>query len=83
MPKGSARERLDNIRAEGSDASITELNYDDAVRLASRHAEEKGWILVQDTAWEGYEDIPTWIMQGYGTMGLEAFEQLPERTEDS
>ena len=74
MPKGSARERLDNIRAEGSDASITELNYDDAVRLASRHAKEKGWILVQDTAWEGYEDIPTWIMQGYGTMGLEAFE---------
>ena len=79
MPRGSAPERLANIRAEGSDASITELNYDDAVRLASRHAEEKGWILVQDTAWDGYEDIPTWIMQGYGTMGLEAFEQLPEK----
>jgi len=79
MPKGSAQERLDNIRAEGSDASITELNYDDAVRLASRHAEEKGWVLVQDTAWDGYEEIPTWIMQGYGTMGLEAYEQLPEK----
>ncbi len=79
MPKGSARERLDNIRAEGSDASITDLNYDDAVRLASRQADEKGWILVQDTAWEGYEDIPTWIMQGYSTMGLEAYEQLPEK----
>ena len=79
MPRCSAPERLANIRAEGSDASITELNYDDAVRLASRHAEEKGWILVQDTAWDGYEDIPTWIMQGYGTMGLEAFEQLPEK----
>ena len=79
MPKGSARERLENIRAEGSDASITELNYDDAVRLANRQAEEKGWVLVQDTAWEGYEDIPTWIMQGYGTMGLEAYEQLGEK----
>ena len=79
MPKGSAAERLANIRAEGSDASITELNYDDAVRLASRMADEKGWILVQDTAWEGYEDIPAWIMQGYSTMGLEAFEQLPEQ----
>ena len=79
MPRGSARERLDNIRAEGSDASITDLNYDDAVRLASSRAQERGWVLVQDTAWEGYEDIPTWIMQGYGTMGLEAYEQLPEQ----
>jgi diaminopropionate ammonia-lyase len=79
MPEGSARERLMNIRAEGADASITDLNYDDAVRLANRQAEEKGWIMVQDTAWEGYEDIPRWIMQGYGTMGLEAYEQLPEK----
>lgn len=79
MPKGSAEERLENIRAAGADASITDLNYDDAVRLANRQAEEKGWIVVQDTAWEGYEEIPTWIMQGYGTMGLEAYEQLPEK----
>lgn len=76
MPKGSAQERLDNIRALGSDASITELNYDDAVRLARKGAEEQGWILVQDTAWEGYEDIPGWIMEGYTTMADEAVEQL-------
>lgn len=79
MPEGSARERLENIRAEGAEASITDLNYDDAVRLANRQAEEKGWVMVQDTAWEGYESIPRWIMQGYGTMGLEAYEQLPEK----
>lgn len=79
MPEGSAEERLRNIQAEGADASITDLNYDDAVRLANRQAEEKGWVMVQDTAWDGYENIPRWIMQGYGTMGLEAYEQLPER----
>lgn len=79
MPKGSARERLQNILAEGVDASITDLNYDEAVRLANRQAEEKGWVMVQDTAWEGYEDIPEWIMQGYGTMGYEAYTQLPEK----
>ena len=79
MPKGSAQERLDNIRAEGAEASITDLNYDEAVRLANSQAQQKGWVMVQDTAWEGYEDIPTWIMQGYGTMGLEAIEQLPEK----
>lgn len=77
MPKGSSIERLDNIRAEGADASITDLNYDEAVRLANRKARENGWIMVQDTAWDGYEDIPRWIMQGYGTMGYEAYSQIP------
>ncbi|MCI8454562.1 MAG: diaminopropionate ammonia-lyase [Lachnospiraceae bacterium] len=76
MPKGSAAERLGNIRALGADARITDWNYDDTVREAKRLSEEKGWLLVQDTAWEGYEKIPTWIMQGYTTMALEAAEQL-------
>lgn len=76
MPKGSSLERLENIKAEGADASITDLNYDDAVRKANEIANDNGWVMVQDTAWAGYEDIPTWIIQGYSTMGYEAFEQL-------
>lgn len=79
MPKGSSKERLKNIQAEGAEASITDLNYDEAVRLAYSEAQEKGWVMVQDTAWEGYEDIPTWIIQGYGTMGYEAYTQLKEK----
>jgi diaminopropionate ammonia-lyase len=78
MPKGSSITRLNNIKAEGADASITDMNYDDAVRLAAENAEKYGWLVVQDTAWEGYEEIPTWIMQGYGTMASEALEQLRE-----
>ena len=76
MPKGSALERLNNIKALGADASITDLNYDDAVRLANSNAEKYGWVMVQDTAWDGYEDIPGWIMEGYTTMAAEAVEQL-------
>lgn len=79
MPKGSSTERLANIQAEGSDASITDLNYDDAVRLANQKAEENAWIMLQDTAWEGYEEIPTWIMQGYSTMSYEVYHELTER----
>lgn len=79
MPKGSARERLENIKSAGADASITDMNYDDTVRLACAHAKENGWVLVQDTSWDGYEKIPRRIMQGYCTMGLEALEQLPEK----
>ena len=78
MPKGSSKERLSNIQALGSDACITDLNYDDAVRLANTNAEKYGWVMVQDTAWEGYEEIPKWIMQGYTTMACEIAEQLKE-----
>ena len=76
MPRGTAQERLDNIRALGSDASITDLCYDDAVRLARKMEQGRGWILVQDTAWEDYEEVPGWIMEGYTTMAEEAVEQL-------
>ncbi len=79
MPKGSAAERLNNIRLAGADADIIDGNYDDAVRLSRKEAEENGWVIVQDTSWEGYEEIPAWIMQGYCTMGLEAYEQLPQK----
>ncbi len=76
LPKGAARHRVDAIRAEGAEAIVTPLNYDDAVRLAADDARRHGWTLVQDTAWEGYQDIPAWIMQGYGTMVAEALDQL-------
>lgn len=76
MPKGSSRRRLEAIQAEGAEASITDLNYDDAVRLAAAQAQKHGWLMIQDTAWEGYEKIPSWIMQGYTTMAAEALDQL-------
>ncbi len=76
MPKGSSETRLNNIRKEGSDATIIDGNYDDAVRLSDEMAKKNGWVVIQDTAWEGYEDIPLWIMQGYGTLASEAIEQL-------
>lgn len=82
MPKGSAQMRLDNIRKEGAEAEITELNYDDAVRLANKGAEKYGWVMVQDTAWDGYEEIPLWIMQGYSTIINEVIEQLNELGEE-
>lgn len=59
--------------------TIEEVNYDDCVRMAAAEAAAtpRG-VVVQDTAWEGYEEIPAWIMQGYGTMASEAAEQLRE-----
>jgi len=79
MPKGSTKSRFDNIAAEGATVTIEEVNYDECVRMAAAEADacERG-VIVQDTAWEGYEKIPSWIMEGYGTMASEAAEQLRE-----
>lgn len=77
MPKGTTQTRLDNIRKEGASADILELNYDDCVRLAAKEASEtERGVIIQDTAWDGYEEIPAWIMQGYATMAMEAGQQL-------
>lgn len=77
MPKGSTQTRLDNIKAEGATATIEEVNYDECVRMAAAAAAKTpNGVVVQDTAWDGYEEIPAWIMQGYGTMAMESVEQL-------
>ena len=79
MPKGTTQTRLNNILAEGAQATIEEYNYDECVRMANAMAEKtKHGVMVQDTAWDGYEEIPAWIMQGYGTMAMEANDQLQE-----
>ena len=77
MPKGSVKSRFDNIAAEGAEVTIEDVNYDECVRMAAAEAAacENG-VIVQDTAWDGYEEIPSWIMQGYGTMANEAADQL-------
>lgn len=80
MPKGSTVTRLDHIKAENAEAWISEVNYDECVRQAAKLAEKtEHGVMVQDTAWEGYEKIPAWIMEGYGTMADEAGDQYGER----
>ncbi|RQD69959.1 MAG: diaminopropionate ammonia-lyase [Tindallia sp. MSAO_Bac2] len=76
MPKGSSLFRLKRIQKEGATAEITDLNYDDAVRYSQEYAEQNSGIVVQDTAWENYEKIPGWIMQGYAIMANEIIMEI-------
>ena len=79
MPKGSTPTRLNNILKENATATIEEVNYDECVRMAAAAAAKTPHgVVIQDTAWDGYEEIPSWIMQGYGTMALEADGQFTE-----
>lgn len=76
MPKGSTANRLKNITDLGAYGEITKLNYDETVRRVNSMAQEHEWTIVQDTAWEGYEDIPGWIMKGYSTLAKEVIKQI-------
>ena len=79
MPKGASPVRLEALRAEGAKAEITDVNYDATVRICADLAIKNGWVMVQDTAWEGYDEIPLWIMQGYSTIAHEMIESFEEQ----
>lgn len=64
------------IRGEGAEVVELEANYDQTVAAAADFAAEQGAVLVQDTAWEGYEEVPGWIVDGYSTLFREIDAQL-------
>ena len=51
--------------------------YDEAVALADADARRNGWHVVSDTSYEGYQDVPRWVMQGYSVMVDELLAQMP------
>jgi diaminopropionate ammonia-lyase len=74
--KLTSQARIQAIERNVAKVFVVDGNYDDAVRRVNEDAQINGWQVVSDTSWEGYEEIPTWVMQGYTTMLSEAQEQL-------
>lgn len=68
-------EREQAIAAYGAEIVRIKGNYDESVEEAARLAETNGWHVVSDTSYEGYEDIPRDVMQGYGAIAAEIIEQ--------
>ncbi len=80
LPAGSAKVRAQAIRTAGpAEVTITDRNYDQTVQYAMEQSKKNGWCLIQDTSWDDYEQIPTWIIQGYLTMALEVTEEFAKR----
>ena len=65
VPAGTSSERVSALQAEGADIVVSDVDYDATVARMARDAEARGWTIVSDTAWDGYEQIPRWIMAGY------------------
>jgi diaminopropionate ammonia-lyase len=72
----TSQARIAAIEKNGAEVVVIDGTYDDAVRQVNADASRHGWQVISDTSWEGYVDVPTWVMQGYATMLVEAQEQL-------
>lgn len=68
-------EREQAIAAYGADIVRIAGNYDESVQEAARLAADHGWQVIADTSYDGYEDIPRDVMQGYGAIAEEIVEQ--------
>ncbi|MBN2677593.1 MAG: diaminopropionate ammonia-lyase, partial [Anaerolineaceae bacterium] len=74
--KHTSQARIRSIEQVGARVVVVDGNYDDAVHQVSQDARRNNWEVVSDTSWDGYTDIPIWVMQGYSTMLCEVQEQL-------
>lgn len=72
VPCDAAPARVEAIRSEGAEIIVSSGHYDFAVKQAASEAKANGWIVVSDTAWPGYEQIPRWIKAGYTQVIAEA-----------
>ena len=65
------------VEALGARVHRVEGNYDDSVHVAMADASANDWLMVSDTSWPGYLDIPRNVMGGYTVMTSEAMDQWP------
>jgi diaminopropionate ammonia-lyase len=67
VPKNTTDYRIDAIKKEGANVLKVNGSYEETCAHAEEVSIAEGWQLVQDIAWDGYEEIPAEIMAGYLT----------------
>lgn len=68
--------RKQAIEAYGAEVIRIDGNYDESVRKADAEARANGRIIVSDTSYPGYMDIPKDVALGYTVMLAELVEQM-------
>ena len=76
--EGVSQGRIDAIARFGAEIVRVAGNYDDSVTEAARVSAARGWTVLSDTSWPGYEHIPGLVMQGYTALVREALADLPK-----
>jgi diaminopropionate ammonia-lyase len=75
VPAGTAAARIDGIESEGAQVNVVKGSYEDAVRASAACADDDV-LVVSDTSWEGYTEVPSTVIDGYSTIFAEADAQL-------
>ncbi len=75
VPAGTAAARIEAIAAEAAHVESVDGSYDDAVVRAAGLADDEH-LVISDTSWPGYEEVPGWVADGYATIFAELAEQL-------
>ena len=70
VPAGTTQARIDGIESEGASCTVVDGDYDDAVERSAEEASER-CLVIDDTSWPGYENIPRWVAEGYATIFYE------------
>ncbi len=78
VPGTAAPARLAAVEREGATVDAEALSYDDALaRAACETAPEV--VLLSDSSWEGFAEIPAWVTDGYATVFEEVDDELDKR----
>src|SRR5215204_5653073 len=80
VPEDMVTARREAIACEGAEVIVVEGTYDDAVERSAAEEGERG-LVISDMAWPGYEQIPSWVIEGYSTMLWEIDDELERRKE--
>ena len=80
VPAGTAAARINGIASEGAHVEVVNGTYDDAVARAAQDANDR-CLIISDTSWPGYEDVPRWVAEGYSTIMWEIEDELARRGE--
>jgi diaminopropionate ammonia-lyase len=78
LPKFTSAEKEAAIRARGAEVIRVDGDYEAAVAACRRQATEKGWTIISDTSWEGYDTVPRDVMRGYTVLAREVVQQWQE-----
>lgn len=78
LPSFTSAEKEAAIRARGAEIVRVDGDYEAAVAQCRETAEARGWTIISDTSWPGYETIPKYVMQGYTVLADEALGQAGE-----
>ena len=71
--------RQEAMEALGAEVIRIEGDYDESLKRCADDAAANGWTVVSDTSYEGYMDLPRFVMAGYSVMVTELLEQMGDR----